>query len=394
MDNIVINDGDEILSRLWNNVLSRGVVNRRVDSSRLGLVFSAIASEFNITLSLIKTYMDQFVLSSCSDQVMSENMARMFAVRRLSSKSKVILEFYRLDPDTSTIRIPAGFKVGATSDSKIAFRTVSEVFLWKGSQSVTVLAYSITSGSKNNIEAGVLNRFQDNGYNTKIAVINPEPAFGGYDDESITELKNRATGFRYDRDGSEYNVRQMLYDNGIPEYRYALEEYHDGPGTFMVCIDTTSDAEFEDIQKRFNYRHFYGVKPIFIRATRGYINIYVAITTTGERDYTPLEKQDIYNQVSERIQKFFAANCVVGADLNVGRLKASIGSELSNYEIQNIELSFDQGVVINEYNIIKVPGTYRLFPNKIITDINYAGEFVWQTEDEYEEDNITIMFEA
>lgn len=393
MDNIVINDGDEVLSRLWNNILSRGVVNRRLDSSRLGLLLSAIASEFNITLSLIQSYMNNFVLSTCTDQIMSENMARMFAVRRLSSKSKVVLEFYRLDPDTGTIKIPGGFKVGSTADSKIAFRTTTDAFLWKGSQSTTVMAYSITSGSKNNIEAGLLNRFQDNGYNTKIAVINPEPAFGGYDDESIQELKNRATGFRYDRDGSQYNIKQILYSNGIPEYRYALEEYHDGPGTFMVCVDTTSDAEFEDIQAVFNYRHFYGVKPIFVRATRGYINIYVAITTTGEQDYTPLEKQQIYNQVNERIQRFFAANCVVGADLNVGRLKASLSSELSEYEIEDIELSFDQGVVINKQNIIKIPGTYRLFPNKIITDINYAGESVWESEDGYGDSEYIALFE-
>ena len=389
MVDLVINNGEDLLARLWNNVISRGVVNRRIDSSRLGLLLSAIASEQNTTISLIKTYMNQFSLATCSDKVMVENMAKMFAVRRLKSKSKVILEFYRIGDDNSTLKIKAGFKVGSRSDSKIAFRTIQDAYLWKGSQSTTVMAYSVSSGAKNNIEAGVLNKFETNGYNTKIAVINPEPAFGGYNEESIESLRNRATGFRYDRDGTLYNIQQILYQNGIPSYKYSLQEYLGGPGTFQICIDTTSDAEFEDIQKTLAYRHFTGIKPTFVRATRVYINIYVAISTTGTQDYTPVEKQEIYNHVSTRIQRFFAAYCVVGADLNVGRLKSALYSELSNYEIENINLSFDQGVVVDNKNVIKIPETYRVFPNKIITDINYEGEIIESDNDEaylYEEE--------
>ena len=384
MVELIINNGDEILTRLWNNVIAKGVVNRRIDSSRLGLLLSAIASEQNTILSLIRTYMSQFALSTSTDKVMVENMARMFAVRRLMSKSKVVLEFYRLDDDNTTIKIKSGFKVGSTSDPKIAFRTITDAYIWKGTQSTTVIAYSISSGAKNNVGAGVLNKFETNGYNTKIGVINPEPAFGGYNEESIESLRKRATGFRYNRDGTKYYLQQLLYQNGIPVYKYTLEEYSDGPGTFQVCIDTSSDAEFQDIQKSIAYRNFIGIKPNFVRATRVYINIYVAITTTGTQDYTPLEKQTIYNHVSTRIQRFFAAYCVVGADLNVGRLKSALYSELNAYEIENIELSFDQGVVINNKNIIAIPDTYRVYPNKIITDINYQGEFIYNNNNDNE----------
>ena len=382
MVDIVINNGDELLTRLWNNVISRGVVNRRIDSSRLGLLLSAIASEQNTTISLIKTYMAQFALSTSTDKVVVENLARMFAVRRLMSKSKVVLQFYRIGNDNSTLRIKAGFKVGATSDSKIAFRTITDAYIWKGTQSTTVMAYSVSAGLKNNVAAGTLNKFETNGYNTKVGVINPEPAFGGYNEESIESLRSRATGFRYNRDGTKYNLQQLLYQNGIPTYKYTLQEYPEGPGTYQVCVDVSSDAEFEDLQKSISYRQFVGVKPIFIRATRVYLNMYVAITTTGTQDYTPLEKQTIYNHVNTRIQRFFAAYCVVGADLNVGRLKSALYSELTNYEIENIELSFDQGVVIDNQNTIKIPDTYRVYPSKIITDINYQGEFTYSNNND------------
>lgn len=392
MVELVINNGEDLLTRLWNNAISRGVVNRRVDSSRLGLVFSAIASAQNVTISLIRSYMNQFALSTCTDKVMVENLAKMFAVRRLSSKSKVVLQFYRLNDSNQTLKIPGGFKVGSTSDSKIAFRTITDVYLWKGTQSVSVVAYSVLSGKSSNVEAGVLNKFEKNGYNTIMGVINPEPAFGGYNEESIESLRNRATGFRYHRDGTKSNVQTLLYENGISAQKYSLLEFNDGAGSFQVCLDASSEAEFEDVKKSFMYRHWTGVTPTFVRATRAYINIYVAVTTTGEKDYTPLEKQTIYNHINTRIQRFFAAYCVVGADLNVGRLRAALYSELNSYEIDNITLSFDQGIVISPQNTIIIPDTYRVYPNKIIIDLNYQGEYIYN--DGTEEDADVTLFEV
>lgn len=385
MVDLVINSGEDLLKRLWNNVISRGVVNRRVDSSRLGLLLSAIASEQNTTISLMQSYLNQSILSTATDKVIVENMARMFAVRRLSSKSKVVLEFFRIGNDNSTIRIRGGFKVGSTTDSKIAFRTISDAYLYKGMQSVTVMAYSVSSGKKNNVGAGVLNKFESNGYNTTVGVINPEPAFGGYNDESIESLRNRATGFRYNRDGTKYNIQQILYENGVSQQRYSLQEYINGPGTFLLCIDTTSDAEFEDLEKSIKYRHWMGITTVCKRATRIYLNIYVAINTTGEQDYTPLEKDRIYNIVNTRIQRFFASFCTVGANLNVTELKSSLYSTLANYMVENISLSFDQGIVVGPNNVINIPETYRLYPNKVITDINYIGDYVMNDNNEEDE---------
>ena len=136
------------------------------------------------------------------------------------------------------------------------------------------------------------------------------------------------------------------------------------------------------------------VRPYFDKDSKKvvavYINIYVAVATTGQQDYTPLEKQQIYNNVNNRIQEFFAVNCVVGADLNVGRLQAAILSALSDFEIESVNLSFDQGVVVDDRRIINIPDTYRLFPNKIITDINYDGESIWRNKDADESDYISL----
>ena len=89
----------------------------------------------------------------------------------------------------------------------------------------------------------------------------------------------------------------------------------------------------------------------------------------------------LLQQQEKKIIPHLKNKTYIGADLNVGRLKASLYSGLANYEIEEITLSFDQGVVINPQSIIVVPDNARVFPNKIITDINYDGEYVYNTED-------------
>lgn len=373
MVEVTINNGNQVLTRLWNNIISRGVVNRRLDSSRLGLLLSAIATELNTTLSLIKSYMNQFTLSSCTDRVLVENMARMFAVRRLKSRAKVVLEFTRLTDYNESIKIPAGFAVTSSADPKIIFKTVSDVYLWKGTQSVSVLALCNNAGANYNVEAGVLDTFQTNGFNTLVGVINPKPAYGGYNDESIENLKMRAGHFRYTRDGTLADLRRQLHMLGIENNRFSYTEYPDGYGSYLLCIDVDSQSELEDIIASLEYRKIAGIKPVFRAAYRQYINIYVDIETAGEVDYTPTQKNGLYNDVNESIQRFFSIYCTVGADLSVTRLKASINSALSSYDISTIDVSFDNGIIIDDRNVIRLPDTHVFYPAKILTSLNYAG---------------------
>ena len=275
MVELIIDDGNEVLSRLWNNLIANGVVSRRLDSTRIGLILSAIATELNTTLSLIKSYMNQFTLSTCTDKMLTENMARMFAVRRLKSKSKVVLEFSRISDYNESVKIPAGFAVKASSDPKIIFKTVTDVYLWKGMKSVSVLAYSIAAGKSNNIEAGILDTFQNNGFNTIIGVTNPKPAYGGYNDESLESFRNRANGFRYARDGTLLDIRRQLYMIGLQDHRFSYVEYPNGYGSYQLCIDVDSESELDDIISSLDYRKIAGIQQVFIRAYRQYLNIYI-----------------------------------------------------------------------------------------------------------------------
>ncbi len=366
---IKINDGNDILTRLWNNLIARGVVNRRVDSSRFGLVFSAIATELNVTVSLIESYMSQFTLQTCTDRVLVENMARMFAVRRLASKSKVVLKFYRIGDNNDSLKIPAGFNVQSSVDSKIIFKTISDVYLWKGMNYVTVLAYSTQVGSKTNVDAGTLTRFASNGYNTTIGVINEQASFGGYDDESIESLRSRANGFRYERNGTLQDIQRQMWLQGYTADKWTLIEPDNEYGTYTICIDTDSDDEFDDVRKALSYNRVVGITQVFKKATRIYVDLYVTVYTTGKTDYTPTQKDNIFATVNTTIQKYFANWCTLGTDFSINSLKASINSALSAYNILTVEILLDEGITLNSNNMLEAGPQTRIYPNKVLTSI-------------------------
>ncbi len=373
MVQLQINDGSVILDNLWQNLINTGARNRRHDSSRTGLLLSAIATELNVAISLLQSYANQFTLETATDRVLIENLASKYANRRLASKSKAVLTFYRLEGYTASVKIPVGFAVRAAGAGNIIFKTTETVYLWKGTQSVSVVAYSINSGSKYNVDANTLTIFANEQFNGKIAVTNLEAAFGGYNDESISHLRQRADGFRYERDGTLQDINRQLYQLGIPRNKFSTSEYIDGPGTYMICIDTDSDYEFEDVTRLLRYRTNYGIKPVYIRATRIYIDMYITVQTANDVDYTGQEKSTIYRNINDAIQKFFAAYCVVGADVRINAIKASLNNALSNFNIANIDIEIANTAQVNKKNVISIGNTQRAMPNKILTSLEFVG---------------------
>ncbi len=373
MVELIINDGTNILDNLWNNLINTGARTRRHDSTHTGLLFSAIATELNVAISLLQSYSNQYSLDTMTDRILIENMSSQYAVRRTASKAKAILTFYRMEGYTETIRIRAGFAVKASTAGNIIFKTVSDVYLYKGTQSVSVMAYSLNSGTKNNVDANTLTICADPSYSTMFGVTNLEPAFGAYNDESISHLHDRAKGFRFATDYTDRDIENHMYQVGLTPYDFKLEEYIDGPGTYMVCIDTDSDYAFDDVVSRISYHHNRGITPVYIRATRLYIDMYVTVQTAHEVDYTPTQKNSIYNSINNAIQRFFAAYCVIGVDIRINALKAAINNALSNYDIADIEIDIANSVVVNKRNVIEIGNTTKAYPNKILTSLEYVG---------------------
>lgn len=373
MVQLIINTGEDILDNLWTNLINSGARQRRHDSSRTGLLLSAIATEINVAINLLQSYANQYSIDTMTDKILVENMANQYVARRLASKSKTILTFYRTEGFTDTVKIPAGFAVRASTAGNIIFKTASTVYLYKGSQSVSVVAYSLNSGSQNNVDAHTLTIFANDNYNGLIEVTNLEASFGGYNDESISHLQNRASNFRWAREYTYKDIEKHMYEAGLTDDNFLLTEYIDGPGTYMVCIDTDSDIAFENAVNRVQYGHKYGISPIFVRATRLYIDMYITVQTAHEVDYTQEEKNTIYNNITDAIQRFFSIYCIIGADIRLNALTAAINSALSDYDIASINVDIANSVNINNRNVIEIGNTTKAYPNKVLTSLEYVG---------------------
>ena len=72
MVQLIINDGTDILDNLWTNLIGTGARTRRHDSSRTGLLFSAIATELNVAISLLQSYANQYAIDTMTDKILIE----------------------------------------------------------------------------------------------------------------------------------------------------------------------------------------------------------------------------------------------------------------------------------------------------------------------------------
>lgn len=364
----------EIDNQLWGLYVQYGLVNRKFTKGRLGLLTSAIATELSTILSILNGYVNQFSILTCTDPALIESMIKPFVVRQGATSSRVLLTFTRVGDFTESIRIPHGFAVSNSGDSTIIFKTASDIFLWKGQQTASGVAYCVNTGSRFNVSANTLTYFSDSIWNSRLAVNNNAPAFGGKDEESIESAKQRATMFRYDRDGTSANVRSQFYQLGLDSQQYKIIEYGRGYGTLLIILDTDSEAEFEDLQNTIIAGKVAGVKYYFTKATRKYINFYVHLKTTGSVDYTDSEKEQMYTIVQNTIQNIFAYYLSVGADLSVNRLVTEINTQLADsYDIYSVDVTFDDGIIVGDNNKIDIAQDERVYTNKIITDIVYVG---------------------
>jgi hypothetical protein len=364
----------EIDNQLWALYIQYGLVNRQFTKGRLGLLTSAIATEIGNIIGILNGYANQFTLQTCTDPALIDSMIKPF-VRKASAKSaRVVLTFTRYSGYNESIRIPSGFAVSSSGNSQIVFKTAGDLYIWKGQQSANVVAYAVTPGSKYNVPAETLVYFSSSVWNSRMSVTNLGPAFGGMDEESTNTAKQRAGLFRYDRDGTLANLRSLLYMIGLSNQQYYLEQYGRGYGTVLIILDCDSDDEFADLCRQIDYAKIAGVKYHYVRSARTYLNFYVHLKTVGQTDYTETEKQNMYNIVQNTVQNIFAYSLAVGSDLSVNKLLTQINTQLASaYDIYSVNVSFDDGVSINKSNKIAVEKAERIYTNKIVTDITYAG---------------------
>ena len=193
--------------------------------------------------------------------------------------------------------------------------------------------------------------------------------------------------------GISDKCKRKLIDLGYNSDVWTVTDAGNEPGTYTICLDTDIEDEFDDVKRQLQYRATGGITQIFMQAQRIYIDFYVTVFTTGNSDYTPSEKENIFASVQQSIQNFFAHYCTLGVNLNLYHLTAAVNNSLSSYNITKVEITVgeelefksqedyekenagkDESEIEDNPNLVIVGPTIRICPNRITTTLKYQGD--------------------
>ena len=359
---------DSILAQLNSIAQELGLIKEVFETSRIHIHYAVFARVFGNISQIIAQYYDNLDLDDITDESLLEQQIKQYIQKRDAKVSKVILEFSRRSDShdkTYDIIIPRNLEVMTESDDPIIFRTAESRFLWKDTYSVLVPAYSVEVGSINNVASHTLTFFDDNEYFAQIQVTNPNPAYGGSDEETAFDARDRIGLFRYGRDATKDSILNVLYENGVSYYGCNIIEYYEGFGTVLICMDVDSEEEFNDIIAVIEAQKPGGIKYQYSMVDYVYININVIVKIVAEKSY-----------IKDAIETFFANQIYVGKKLSINRLESYILQYLfdERYDIYEVDIEIENNSdlkIDSETGQLKINQYQRLYPNLIYTTIEY-----------------------
>jgi len=373
-------DEGAILADLNRIATELGLITQVNQTSHIYIYYAVFSRVMGNITQLIAQYLNNLDIDNTADEALLDILIKPFVKKQNATVAKVILEFSRREEDenASDIFIPRNVEVMTEGSDPIIFRTAESKILWKDSMRVKVPAYSVEFGSLNNLSANTLTYFKDAQYSA-ISVTNPAPAYGGRDEETAFDARNRMDWFRSANDGTKEYIRQQLFNNGVSYYGINIVEYWEGSGTVLIAIDVPSEEEFYDIIQNMEITKKSLAEYHYCRVKYVYINVHVDVKVTGDRMYTEYQKEDIFQNINTAVQLYFNQNVYVGKRLSINRLEAFILQYLvdEQFEIYETNVSI---AINNDYKIdpetgqIVVSEFEKLVPNKIRTQIEYNAE--------------------
>lgn len=380
---LLLLDENKILTDLNGIAMELGIINNVFETSRIYLYYAVFARVLGNLTQTVAQYLNNIDIDTTTDEALLDQLLKPFIKKDDARVSKVILEFKRRADasERNNIFIPREFEVMTEGNDPIIFRTAESRILWKDSHRVLVPAYSVEFGAINNLMEHTLTFFHDDEtyLSAEIEVTNPYPAYGGRDEETAFDTRNRMDSFRYGRDGSKEHLQQLIFDNGVSYYGYNIVEYWDGFGSVLIALDLISDEEYKDVVQNIEALKREGVKYHYCQVEHIYVNIDVVVRITGDDMYTEYQINEIEEHIFTATKLFFDNQIHVGKKISKNRLEAYILQYLvdERYDIYDLEITIEPNSNIEIDSVtgqIKVEPFERLYPNQVWTKIEYNEE--------------------
>lgn len=380
ISSLMLLDENKILADLNKIAIELGLIRKINETSRIYVYYAVFARVFGTLTQTIAQYLNAIDIETTTDEALLEQLIKPFVKKQNAKVAKVILEFSRRNNDDNAVDvfIPRNFEVMTEGSNPIIFRTAESKILWKDSHKIKVPAYSVEFGSLNNLAANTLTYFNDSHFSS-VSVTNPEPAYGGRNEETAFDTRNRLSTFRYGRDGSKNHIMNILYDNGIGYYNFNVVEYWDGFGSVLIAIDVDSEQEYYDVINMVEASKVAGIKYHYCRVNYVYADLTVTAKVTGDRMYSEYDLNDIEQTIKTAVEVYFGKQIYVGRQLSVKRLEAFVLQYLvdETYDIyeMDIEVGANKDLKIDpETGYFIVNEFEKLLPNKITTMVEYNFE--------------------
>lgn len=375
-------DEDAILTQLTSIAQELGVINQIFETSRIYVYYAVFARVFGNITSIIAQYLNSYDLDLTSDEALLEMQIKLFIKKRDAKISKTILEFSRRDEYTGAptdILIPREFEVMTEGEDPIIFRTAESRILWKDSRKVLIPAYSVEFGAINNLSENTITYFDDTEMFDQIKVTNPYPAYGGRDEETAFDARQRIGLFRYGRDSTKTAIQEMLFENGISYYGFNIVQYWDGFGTVLICMETDSEENYRDIVNEIEAQKPAGVKYHYCMADYVYVNVDVTVKMISDDDMTPYEKDEVDQHIKTAVESYFSTFIHIGKKLSINRLESYILQYLfdEKYDIYEVDVDIEPSNDVNvdpETGQLKIKEFEKMYPNIIYTTVKYKEE--------------------
>lgn len=384
MVNVEILDEQEILADLNRIAQELGLINEVFEASHIYIYYTVFARVFGTISRIFGTYIDNIDINETTDEALLERLIAPLIAKRSARTAKVILTFTRREMNSDNdIFIPRNFEVMTEmTDNPIVFRTAEARILWRDTYSVKVPAYSIDLGAINNVNANTLTYFVDSEF-ANISVTNEAPAYGGSDEETSFDSRQRILSFRYAREGAKAQLQSILAESGIPVESFRLTEFYDGYGSVLIALECDSDSMFQDTINRLEISRPQGIMYHYCKVEPLYMNFDVKVLVTGSRIYDEYSIEAINMSIKSAVELYFSQDVWVGMPLSLKRLQAFVLNYIvsENYEIYEIEMSIeneDKYEHDSKTGQVIVKPWQKLYANKLTIDVDY------ETEEDYE----------
>ena len=238
---------DDVLTSLYNKAIAEGLVTTRFEQGRLGLIFSVIAKELYTFETLLEDYIRQMNLTTATDALAIELLAKPYHIKQPSKRANVILRFTKQETVVDDYVIPAGLYIETADWDPIQYQTLETKTFYKEEEYVDIRAIAIEPGSLSMVDANQLSIIKNQVHSRSLIVTNLEKSYGGEDEEPIEVLRQSALSFRYDLEKGTYvAITEALRDYGLNYYEFNLIENAFGYGSIGLYVDTTLDTVIDE----------------------------------------------------------------------------------------------------------------------------------------------------